>query len=71
MKLRLVIAAAVAIGSIFVGAAPASATCRPERPQTCEIEDPPRPEFDCYVTLTLPDQTITINYCDPSEHIPQ
>ena len=67
MKLRMLLVGALVFGSIFVGAGPASATCRPERPQTCEIEDP----FNCYLYVELPGHSFTINYCDPSSLIPQ
>jgi hypothetical protein len=40
-KLRLTIAAAVIGSSLFIGAAPASATCRPEDKVPCETEGLP------------------------------
>ncbi len=71
MKLRLLLAAAIALGSIFVGAGPASATCRPERPEPCEVEGFP-PDYSCVAEIVLPNGTsYTVDLCDPSRYIPQ
>ena len=64
MKLRIALVAALVGGSLFVGVAPASATCRPEKPSTCEIEDPLDPQ--CVVYYTTPvGVSGSINYCEP------
>lgn len=36
---------------IVPAAAPASATCRPEKPSTCEVEDPELPVLSCTVDV--------------------
>ena len=73
MKLRIAVVGALVVGSVFVGVGPASATCRPERPNTCEVEYPPlEPEPSCDGAIYLPDgTTVTVNYCDPSQYIPE
>ncbi|HEX2056927.1 MAG TPA: hypothetical protein VHI71_01025 [Actinomycetota bacterium] len=35
MRIRLLLTAAIAVSIVGVGAAPASATCHPEKPSTC------------------------------------
>ena len=71
MKLRIAVVGALVVGGVFVGVGPASATCRPERPEPCETELPPL-EPSCEGASYLPDgTTITVNYCDPSSYIPE
>ena len=68
MKFRLLLAGALVVGSIFVGAAPASATCHPEKPSTCEPEIDPM----CDGYITLPNgSSFYFNFCDPEALIPQ
>ena len=35
MRIRLLLAAVMAVSVVGIGAAPASATCHPEKPSTC------------------------------------
>ena len=69
MKIRVLLVGAVVAASVVVGTGPASASCRPERPETCEVELPIQP--DCYLFVELPGHSLVINYCDPSSLIPQ
>lgn len=63
MKLRIALVAAMATSALFAGAGPASATCRPEKPSTCEVEDP---ELQCIYYVNLPSgHSFTFNLCDP------
>ena len=67
MKLRIALVAALVGGSLFAGAAPASATCRPERPDTCEIEDPLDPQ--CTVYFHTPVSSHSVNWCELDDQI--
>ena len=73
-KIRLLVSGALVAGSLFVTAAPASATCRPERPDTCETEWPDIQEIgdvSCVGYVALPTGTVTVDLCDPTSYIPQ
>ena len=50
---RTMLVAAVLGGSMFVAAPPASATCHPEKPSTCETEFPDVQEIldACYSNI--------------------
>jgi hypothetical protein len=60
VKLRIALVAALAGSALFMGAAPASATCHPEKPSTCEVEDP---EINCVLYYSVPVGSGSIDYC--------
>ena len=60
MKLRIALVAALAGSALFAGAAPASATCNPEKPSTCEAE---LPEPNCVFYYSLPVGSGSIDLC--------
>ena len=68
--LRIALIGAVIGGTTLLGAAPASATCRPESKVPCEVEWPDDPiAYSCTIDVILPDgQSATVNWC---ELIPQ
>ncbi|HWL65722.1 MAG TPA: hypothetical protein VNP73_07095 [Actinomycetota bacterium] len=59
---RTALVATLACSSLFVVAGPASATCHPERPETCEAEFPPALE-ECSTSFD-PDLPVKLGVCD-------
>ena len=51
---RVIIAGLLTIGGLIGSAGPASATCHPEKPSTCEADFPPDLPQACWATITLP-----------------
>ena len=63
-RLRIALVAAMIGGSIFIGAAPASATCNPEKPSTCEAELPIRDFIENCSTSFDHGLPVTLGVCD-------
>lgn len=60
VKLRIALVAALAGSALFAGAAPASASCNPEKPSTCEAE---LPQPNCVLYYSIPGGGGSIDYC--------
>ena len=61
-NLRIAVVAAVLGATLFVGAAPASATCHPEKPSTCEAD---LPDINDQCSLSpRPDLPVVLGVCD-------
>ena len=62
-RLRFLLATAVIGGSIFIGAGPASATCRPEDKVPCETEGLPDLSEGCSTSFD-PGLPVRLGVCD-------
>ncbi|HJR44467.1 MAG TPA: hypothetical protein VJ927_02580 [Actinomycetota bacterium] len=63
-KLRWTLVFALSAGSVLAGAAPASATCRPESKIPCESETPLTDLVrNCYTGLS-PDLPVALGVCE-------
>ena len=64
-KLRLGLVTALVAGALSIGAAPASATCRPESKIPCEPEYPPIREWteNCSTSFD-PGLPVSLGVCD-------
>jgi hypothetical protein len=63
-KIRLGLVGALVATFMIPMAAPASATCRPEKPSTCEAELPDPRELAPTLSCTVGVGPVSLNYCE-------